>query len=165
MPYNHDGPLPLDAAVVVGAGASVVVGAGASVVVGAGASVVVGGGASLVVGATQDVVSTHDDEDSVGATQLVVGVTKIDDVSIGTELPRLPTPLVAEGSMLEKESRVDVRADVVKEAEVATELLEKSDTDDAVAVLLAGAQRLPRLRLRFGLGTTSGTFRSSGSTS
>lgn len=126
---------------------------------------VVGGGASEVVGATQEVVSTHDEEDSVGATQLVEGVATTDDVSTGTELPKLPTLPVAEGSTLDEESRDDVRADVATEAEVATELLEKSDTDVADAVLLAGAQRLPRLRLRLGLATTSGTFTSSGSAS
>ena len=142
-------------------------GDGASVVVGVSVDV----GETHDVVSTQDVVSTHDEvstheeEVSVGATQLEDGVTAIDDVSTGTELPRLPTPLVAEGSTLDEKSRDDVRTEVATEAEVATELLEKSDTDVADAVELAGAQRLPRLRLRLGLATTSGTFTSSGSAS
>lgn len=165
MPYIHDGSLPLDAAVVVTA-AAVVVGTGAADVVGATQTdVVVSTQAEVVVSTqTELVVSTHD-EDSVGATQLDEGVARIDDVSIGTELPRLPTTLVAEETTLDKISTVVVRADVAKEAEVAAELVEKSDTDVAMDVLLAGVQRLPRLRLRLGLATTSGTLTSVGSSS
>ena len=163
MPDNHDGSLPLEEAELVVAGAEDEDEGTSVVLVGTGASEVVVATQDVV--STQDVLSTHDEVVSVGATQLVEGVTTTDDVSTGTELPKLPTALVAEGSTLDEEPKDDVRADVATEAETATELLEKSDTDVADAVLLAGAQRLPRLRLRFGLGTTSGTFTSSGSAS